>query len=74
VITPAAAARFFRGSIARVTAIAACLGAASAVCGVLVSLEFEHLPTGPAMTLSAAGLFLVALLATTRGRAEAVQS
>lgn len=74
VITPAATARFFHGSIARVTAIAAGFGAASAVCGVLVSLEFEHLPTGPAMTLCAAGLFVLALLATTRGRAEAVQS
>ena len=61
VITPAAAARAFRGSIGRITAIAAALGATSAAAGVLVSLSIERMPTGSAMTLTATALFFGAL-------------
>ncbi len=72
VITPAVAARAFRGSIGRITAIAAGFGAASAAAGVLLSRAFESMPTGSAMTLSATTLLLAALAmpggAAPRGR------
>lgn len=61
-IAPAAAARGFRGSIGRIAAIASAIGACSAAAGVLLSLEFEALPTGSAMTLAAAAFFAVSLL------------
>lgn len=61
VITPAVAARAFRGSIGRITAIAAGFGAVSAAAGVLLSRAFESMPTGSAMTLSATTLLLAAL-------------
>ena len=61
-VTPAAAARAFRGSIARVTAIGAIIGALSAAIGVILSLRFEELPTGSAMTLAATAIFFVTLL------------
>jgi ABC-type Mn2+/Zn2+ transport system permease subunit len=41
---------------------AAALGAASAVAGVLLSLRYESLPTGSAMTLCAGGLFVSVLV------------
>jgi manganese/zinc/iron transport system permease protein len=72
VITPAVAARAFRGSIGGITAIAAGFGAASAAAGVLLSRAFESMPTGSAMTLSATTLLLAALAmsggAAPRGR------
>ncbi len=61
-VTPAAAARAFRGSIGRVTAIGAIIGALSAAIGVILSLRFEELPTGSAMTLAATAIFFVTLL------------
>ena len=67
-ITPAAAARGFRGSLATITAIAAIIGAGSAACGVLLSLEFEAFPTGSAMTLSATAAFIASLLLPMRRR------
>lgn len=68
IITPAAAARGFRGSLARIAAIAAVIGACSAAAGVLLSLEFESFPTGSAMTLSATACFLGSLLLPQRRR------
>jgi len=67
-ITPAAAARGFRGSIGRIAAIAAAIGAGSAAAGVLLSLRFESFPTGSAMTLSATACFLGSLLLPQRRR------
>lgn len=62
IIAPAATARLLRGSMQRVVGTAAALGAASAVAGVLLSLRYESLPTGSAMTLCAGGLFVSVLV------------
>ena len=61
IITPAAAARALGGRIARVTATAALVGAATAALGVVVSRTATGVPTGAAMTLAATAAFLVAL-------------
>lgn len=66
ILTPAAAARQFHGSLHRVTARAAILGAVSASAGVLLSCVFEDLPTGSAMTLVATAVFLVSIALTRR--------
>ena len=68
VLTPAAAARQFRGSLHTITALAAIIGAASAAIGVLLSRVFEDFPTGSAMTLTAAVLFLCALAVPARAQ------
>jgi len=61
IIAPAATARLLRGSMPRVVCTAALLGAGSAIAGVLLSLRYESLPTGSAMTLCAGAAFLAAL-------------
>lgn len=71
IVAPAASARAFRGSIARVACMAAVLGAAGAVGGVLLSRSVESMPTGSAMTLVGAAVFL-ATLVTMRPRAGSV--
>jgi manganese/zinc/iron transport system permease protein len=59
IITPAAAARLLGGRIARVTAVAAVMGAATAATGVLASRAVPGVPTGAAMTLAATAALLV---------------
>ena len=62
IVTPAAAARAFRGSIARIVSIGALFGVLSAIAGVALSLRFEHFPTGSAMTLAATAILFATLL------------
>jgi len=61
IITPAAAARLLGGRLPVVARRAALVGALAASLGVLASLLGERIPTGAAMTLAAAVLFLAAL-------------
>lgn len=70
-VTPAAAARAFRGSIARTTVMAALFGVASSMAGVLASRSIDGLPTGSAMTIAAALLFIAALFGARRAPTEA---
>jgi manganese/zinc/iron transport system permease protein len=62
IVAPAATARLFPGSLTTIIALAASIGAGCAVCGVLLSLRYESLPTGSAMTLCAGALFMLATL------------
>jgi manganese/zinc/iron transport system permease protein len=68
IVAPAATARLIPGSLAAVTAFAAVIGAACAACGVLLSMRFESLPTGSAMTLCAGGGFMLATLLSSMRR------
>jgi manganese/zinc/iron transport system permease protein len=70
-VTPAAAARAFRGSIARTAMLAAVFGVASSTAGVLASRSIDGLPTGSAMTIAAALLFIAATLGSRRAPTEA---
>ena len=62
ILTPAATARLFAGSLRTTAVRAAALGATTAVAGVLASLVLDAIPTGSAMTLAAALAFFVALV------------
>jgi manganese/zinc/iron transport system permease protein len=62
IVAPAATARLLPGSLTTVIALAASIGAGCAVCGVLLSLRYESLPTGSAMTLCAGALFMLTTL------------
>ncbi|MEY2716589.1 MAG: zinc transport system rane protein TroC [Planctomycetota bacterium] len=66
IIAPAAAARAVRGSLTRVTVVAGTIGASAAAAGVLLSRSMDSMPTGSAMTLVAATVFIASLLATPR--------
>ena len=63
-IAPAAAARAIRGSLTVVVSAAAAIGAVSAIAGVLISRAADSVPTGSAMTLVAAGIFIASIVAT----------
>lgn len=66
IIAPAAAARAVRGSLTRVTVVAGTIGASAAAAGVLLSRSMDSMPTGSAMTLVAAAVFIASLLVTPR--------
>jgi len=66
IIAPAAAARAVRGSLTRVTVVAGTIGASAAAAGVLLSRSMDSMPTGSAMTLVAATVFIASLLVTPR--------
>ncbi len=66
ILTPAATARQWGGSLHRVTAYAAIVGALSAAAGVLLSCAFEDIPTGSAMTLVATAVFLLSIACARR--------
>jgi len=66
IIAPAAAARAVRGSLTRVTVAAGTIGASAAAAGVLLSRSMDSMPTGSAMTLVAATVFIASLLVTPR--------
>ena len=66
IIAPAAAARAVRGSMTRVTVVAGTIGASAAAAGVLLSRSMDSMPTGSAMTLVAATVFIASLLVTPR--------
>ncbi|MFM7261477.1 MAG: metal ABC transporter permease [bacterium] len=61
ILTPAATARLFAGSLRTTAVRAAALGATTAIAGVLTSLVVESLPTGSAMTLAATLVFFGSL-------------
>lgn len=62
ILTPAATARLFAGSLRTTAVRAAALGATTAVGGVFASLVLDTIPTGSAMTLAAALVFFAALV------------
>jgi len=66
IIAPAATARAVRGSLTRVTVVAGTIGASVAATGVLLSRSMDSMPTGSAMTLVAAAVFIASLLVTPR--------
>ena len=63
---PAAAARFWAGRVEPMCLLAALIGAASCVCGLLLSYH-ASLPSGPAIILSAGAIYLFSAIAGTRG-------
>ena len=67
-IIPAAAARFWTDRLSRMMMIACGFGGLSGVVGTLISAEFDGLPTGPLIVLTAAVIFVASwLLAPHRG-------
>lgn len=62
-VTPAAAARFWTGRMAPLTAIAAGIGAVSGAGGAIASALFPRLPSGAMIVLAAAGCFGVSMAA-----------
>jgi len=61
-ITPAAAARQWTDRLSVMVSLSAALGAASGVCGALISASGSNLPTGPLIVLVATGVLVVSLL------------
>ncbi len=66
VVLPAATARLWAERLGRMLAIAAAVGAAGAWLGAALSASLPRLPTGPAIVLVLAGLFLASLLLAPR--------
>ncbi len=62
VVAPAAAARQWTDSLARMVVLSAAFGAASGVGGAVASAATPGLPTGPTIVLVATGFVLVSLL------------
>jgi len=69
-ILPAAAARFWTARVETMCAAAVAIGFASCVAGLLLSYH-AALPSGPAIILSAGAVYLVSVLAGTRGALRA---
>ena len=63
---PAAAARFWAGEVATLTATSSAIAFASAYTGLLLSYHV-NLPSGPAIILVAGGVYLVSVVAGPRG-------
>ncbi len=61
-ITPAAAARQWTDRLSVMVSLSAAFGAASGVCGALISASGSNLPTGPLIVLVATGVLVVSLL------------
>jgi manganese/zinc/iron transport system permease protein len=66
VIAPAATARLWADRLGVVLLLSALFGSAMGVAGVLVSSAHDKVPTGPAIVLAGAGLFVVSLLLAPR--------
>jgi manganese/zinc/iron transport system permease protein len=67
-ITPAAAARFWTESLAKMTWIAGLIGALSATLGTIASALFERLAGGPTIVLAGTCFFIISLVfGTERG-------
>jgi zinc/manganese transport system permease protein len=69
-ILPAASARFWTARVGPMCALAALIGAASSVCGLLLSYH-AALPSGPAIILSAGAAYFVSILFGTSGALRA---
>lgn len=63
---PAAAARFWSSRVEPMCVLAVAIGAVSGVCGLLLSYH-ASLPSGPAIILSAGVIYVLSILAGTRG-------
>jgi zinc/manganese transport system permease protein len=63
---PAAAARFWSAEITLMTLLATAIGMVSGLAGLLLSFHAE-LPAGPAIILTAGGIYVVSLVVGTRG-------
>ena len=63
---PAAAARFWAGEVATLTATSSAIAFASAYAGLLLSYHV-NLPSGPAIILVAGGVYIVSVVAGPRG-------
>ncbi len=70
IVAPAAAARQWTDRLGRMVALSAVFGGASGTAGALISSRSTHLPTGPAIVLTATAVALVSVLfAPARGLA-----
>lgn len=67
---PAAAARFWTGTVLAMCALATAFGIAACFAGLLLSYHFA-LPSGPAIVLSAGAIYVVSVLAAPRGAIRA---
>ena len=65
-ITPAAAARYWTGNVARMTALAAGLGALSGLAGAYVSYAAPRMPTGPWIVLVISLIAMVSFILSPR--------
>ena len=63
---PAAAARFWTGEVTLMLVLATVFGIVSGYAGLLLSFHLEW-PAGPAIVLTAGGVYLVSLAVGTRG-------
>lgn len=63
---PAAAARFWTSRVEPMCLLAVAIGAVSCICGLLLSYH-ASLPSGPAIILSAGVIYVLSILAGTRG-------
>lgn len=61
-IIPAAAARFWTDRLSRTALIAAIVGSVSSVAGAVVSAQIDKVPSGAAIVLSAASIFVVSVI------------
>jgi manganese/zinc/iron transport system permease protein len=61
-VIPAAAARFWTHRLSKMLIIASLIGAVSSIAGSLASAYMTNLPSGPAIVIAAAILFLLSLL------------
>lgn len=70
-IIPPVAARFWTDRVEVMAALAAVIGAVSGYVGAAISASGPHIPTGPAVVLTAFSIFAVSLLAAPRRGAVA---
>jgi len=61
-IAPAAAARQWTTHLSTMVMLSALIGAFSAIAGSIISSHYEHIPTGPAITLVASALVIISLI------------
>jgi manganese/zinc/iron transport system permease protein len=65
-IIPPAAARFWTDRLSRMLVIASIIGAISGAAGTLISAQYNALPTGPVIVLTATGLFVLSWVLSPR--------
>lgn len=65
-VIPAAAARFWTDKLGSMTAISACIGTLSGICGSALSAIYPRLPSGATIVLFCAGCFTVSLAVGSR--------
>ena len=65
-VIPPTAARFWTDDMRVLAALSGAIGAAAAVCGIVISARVENIATGPVIVLAAAAIFGVSVLLGTR--------